>query len=120
MLGAMRTVIASADPDLTIALQFALRNEAGFTVIASVSSSRGLSAVASSSTVDLFVIDGALGVSTDVIQRCRLAGPFGADAAIAVLAGDDEVIDDADVVVRKRRPTELLDVLRTVRHGRCH
>lgn len=116
----MRTVLASADPDLAIALQFALRNEPGFEVLASVSSCRGLSAVSASSIVDLFVIDSALAPSPAVLQRCRLAGPSGAHAAIAMLTAEDEVTESADAVVRKDRPSELLEVLRAIRRERRH
>ncbi len=120
MLCHMRTVLASADPDLTIALQFALRNEPGFDVVASVSSCRGLSAVSASSIVDLFVIDAALAPSPDVLRRCQLAGPSGAGAAIAILAAEDEVTAPADAVVRKDRPSELLNLLRAMRRERRH
>lgn len=120
MLCHMRTVLASADPDLTIALQFALRNEPGFEVVASVSSCRGLSAVSASSVVDLFVIDAVLAPSPDVLQRCRLAGPPGVEATIALLAAEGEVTAPAGVVVRRERPSELLETLRAIRRERRH
>ncbi len=115
----MRTVIASANPDLTIALQFALRNEPGFDVIASVTACDGLAAVSSSSTIDLFVIDGALPLTAATIRSCKRAGPLGRPATIAVLAAGDDAVDDADVVVRKGgAPSELLDALRRIRGDR--
>lgn len=116
----MRTVIASADPDLTIALQFALRHEPGFDVVASVTAPSGLLALAESSIVDLFVIDAALAAAADVICACQLAGSP-APAALVVVASEDERVGYGDLVVRKgQSPSELLDALRHIRRDRRH
>jgi DNA-binding NarL/FixJ family response regulator len=60
-----------SDPNLTIALQFALRHEPGVEVVASVTAASGLMALAESSTVDLFVIDAAQASPADGTATSR-------------------------------------------------
>lgn len=121
MLPCMRTVIASEDPNLTMALQFALRHEAGVDVLASVTTGTGLAALARSSTVDVFVIDASLAPAVGVIGACRAAGSQGVPAVIVVLASEGESVEHADEIVRKwRSPNELLDTLRRIRRERRH
>lgn len=115
----MRTVIACADRNLTIALQFALRRQPAVDVVGSVTTTRALAALAASSPVDLFVIDAALRPTSELIEICRRAGPAQAPASIVVLASDDDLVDDADGIVRKgRAPRELLEELDRLQRAR--
>jgi hypothetical protein len=112
----MRTVIASADSDLAIALHLRLRNEPGFEVIASVSAISELAAVSASSTAELFVIDASLAPTQADVQACRYAGPPGSPAMIAILASEADPVIGGDAVIRKGGPpSELWDALRRIR-----
>jgi len=113
----VRTVVATADPDLRLALQVALRAEPGFAVAAAVSDAGCLLAVLEAARPDLVLLDSNLAITAaDVLAHARAHSP-GHPPKIALLAGNEEqATATADVVVRKGGlPSVLLHALRRLR-----
>lgn len=110
----VRTLVTSESDEFRLALQITLREEPGFSVVASVADLDALVAVATSSRCDVVVIDRPGAELDRVVARLREDTP----GTLVVVRTDDPAADPSlldGIVPVRSDPDALMAVLRRLR-----